>query len=185
MKNFYIETQQTRRDIDALKIEFPEIADDLDLLRDTIEGSTNGRELLAEIVQRMQEAKAMLGLLRRQLTKRAQHWQAVERAMKGYADKLMETMCASKVELPAATVFRRNTRGKVIVTNLAEIPGSLCTLVRKPNLEKIGELLRNGLCVAGAELSNARPTLAVVPKIRETENGDEGSTVPEQVSEGS
>ena len=73
-------------------------------------------------------------------------------------------MTEIRIELPEATLSIRVGMPKVVVTDEAVLPDTLCRIKREPDKTKIKESLLAGNAVEGAVLSNAEHTLTIRTK---------------------
>lgn len=153
--------------INCLLVQYPELAEDDQLRADMIEGETDLHEFLRETENRRQNATAMAGAIAAtiaQLEQRLGRFERREQAMRRLMHKLMEAADLRKAELPEATLSIRNGTPKVIITDETLIPEILCRIKREPDKQRIGQLLKEGSPVQGAELSNAEPNLTIRTK---------------------
>lgn len=156
-----------QHEITNLLVQFPELAEDLLLRADMIEGATEAHEFLRLVEKKRQEACTMVGAIASniaELDQRLGRFERREKAMRQLMFKILETADLKRVELPEATLSIRNGPQKVIITNDALIPEILCRIKREPDKTRIGKLLKDGNPVQGAELSNAEPTLSIRTK---------------------
>jgi len=152
-------------EIELLRRSHPEIWDDDEALRaDMLEGSTDLHEFLAVIVDHMRDAEARaVGTEKRMsdlLARRNRYDQRVD-AMRSLAFKLMARADVRKVELTEATLSIRAGQPRVIITDETALPPDCVRIKREPDKVAIREHLARGEPVAGAELSNSEPVLAV------------------------
>ena len=150
--------------IDALRVAYPDIADDEDQWLLTLESETDLHQFLAVAVRRICEAGAFIeGIddLIHDLKVRQDRFERRSDAMRGLAFRVMNIAEVRKVELAQATLSLRNGAPKVIVTDEARLPEDCIRIKREPNKIAIKERLERGEHVDGAELSNAEPGLLV------------------------
>jgi len=153
-----------RAQIDALRVAYPEVANDEDQWLLTLESETDLHEFLTVAVKRMCEAEAFaegIDDLIRDIKTRQQRFEQRGEAMRGLAFRLMNQAAVRKVELPLATLSIRNGVPRVIVTDEARLPPDCIRTRTEPNKIAIKERLERGEHVPGAELSNAEPGLSV------------------------
>ena len=155
-----------RAQIEALRVSYPGIWDDDDqqLLADMLEGETDLHEFLTGVVRRMCEAEALasgIGNLLVDMRDRQRRFYERHDAMRALAFKLMQQAAVKKVELPQATLSIRAGQPKVIITDETVLPPNCVRIKREPDKVAIREHLARGEPVAGAELSNSEPVLAV------------------------
>jgi hypothetical protein len=143
---------------------FPELADDEEALGDTLSGESDLPETVAQIIRSaladerlaegINEYIAKLQLRRHRLNGRA----ARKRALALYA---MTEGNVPRITQPDFDAYTGRSRGKVIVTDEDALALEYVRLKREPDKKAIGEELRNGGVVSGAELSNPEPILVV------------------------
>jgi hypothetical protein len=154
-----------RAQIEALRYSHPEIWDgDEMLLADMLEGETNLKEFLDAAVFHMLEEEAFaqsIGDLITKIKARQQRFERRGEAMRAIAYKLMSHAEVRKVELLQATLSIRAGQPKVIITDETALPPDCVRIRTEPDRIAIKEHLARGEPVAGAELSNSEPVLAV------------------------
>lgn len=162
-----IDEHIVKQQITALKLAYPDIADDEDDWSLSLETETEFDALLERVVCVMRESASMAGGIAGRIAEleiRQGRYERRELAMRTLAFKLMQHAEVQKRELPEATLSIRKGVPKVIITDDASIPDNLCRIRREPDKSKIREHLTNGEPVMGAELSNAEPSLSVRTK---------------------
>ena len=152
--------------IEALRVTYPAIAEDEDQWRLTLESETNLPEVASAVVRRMLEARASISGIGQyicELKVRQDRLDQRVEAMRTLAFKLMEAAHLKKLELAEATLSIRSGQPKVILSPDAAdvLPDHLVRIKREPDRVAIKEQLMRGERMAGAELSNSEPTLAV------------------------
>jgi len=153
-----------RAQIEALRAAYPQVADDEDQWLLSLESETDLREFLTVAVKRMYEAEAFVeGIddLITDIKTRRQRFEQRGEAMRSLAFRVMTTAAVRKVELPQATLSIRAGQPKVIITDETRLPEHCIRIKREPDKLLIREHLARGEHVAGAELSNSEPQLAV------------------------
>lgn len=164
MKNPKLAAEDVLREITYLLEGFPQLADDEELLRDTLEGSTDFNEVMDKLLGMMRESEtlaeavsARVGKLRERqtrLTHRAQFY-------RGLMHRLLEKTGLKSVALPEAKISVVNAPDKVIITDEAAIPDAFMRITKEPNKAAIKTALKNGEYVSGATLSNPGTTIQV------------------------
>lgn len=155
------------RDIDALIVACPELADDESLRHDMIEGETEAFNLLSLIVRRIGTIKALTESIAAYLKDLGERKSRLERRLDAYramARKLMGHANLRKAELAEATLSISAGRQKVIVTDESLLTDAYCSIKREPNKTAIKDALEAGDEVAGAVLSNAEENLTIRTK---------------------
>lgn len=143
--------------------EHPELAEDDVLRADMIEGETDANEILRKIEAERQNSLCMAGATATRIAElelRQQRFEKREKAMRDLAFKIMQAADLRKIELPEATYSVRNVAPKVMITNEDALPDAACTLIRKPVMKAIKELLERGP-IPGATMSNGAETLSI------------------------
>jgi hypothetical protein len=147
-----------------LMAEVPELAEDEALRLDTLEGNTEGVEVLRKIVVAMAEADAMASGLQatiEQLTERQDRFARKVNGYRSLIQRIMQAADVSKVPLPEATLSMRPGVAKVIITDEDAIPAEFKVTKTEVSRSLLKEALRDGVTVDGAFLSNGEPSLSV------------------------
>jgi hypothetical protein len=148
-----------------LLLQNPELADDDVLRADMIEGATDMREFLTEIVRRIEDAKDFRDGSKRQLERLRERVARYDRryeALRGLVRKTLEIAGLKKYEMPEATVSLKAGQPKVLgEVDPDTLPDEFCRIIREPDKEKIRQALLDGREVPGFVLSNAEPILMV------------------------
>ena len=152
------------KEITLLLAEFPQLADDEDLLRDTLEGNTRFNEIMERFLSAMRENETMaeavsqrIGKMRERqtrLTHRAQFYRSL-------MHRLVERSGVKSIPLPEAKISVVNSPEKVIITDEAAIPDAFCRITKEPNKTAIKSALKSGTSIPGATLSNGSTTIQV------------------------
>jgi hypothetical protein len=153
-----------RAHLEALRLAYPQISDDEEQWLLTLESETEFVEFLTAVVRRMLEAKASIGGIGNYITELKERQDRLDQrveAMRALAFKLMQAAEVRKLELVPATLSIRAGQQKVIITDETALPPNCVRIRREPDRVAIKEHLARGEPVAGAELSNSEPVLAV------------------------
>jgi hypothetical protein len=156
-----------RQQIAALRIGYPELAEDEDAWLISLESQTDLDELLRAIERKRQEANAMAGAIainRGVLAERQERFERREQAMRDIAFKLMQAADVKKRELPEATLGIANGKPKVLILDVDRIPPAFFRVRYEPDKEKIKDAISKDFPVPGATLSNAEPHLVIRTK---------------------
>ena len=156
-----------RQQIDALMLEYPQLADDEQLRVDTIEGETELFDLLGTILQDILAAKAMqtaIGERIKDLNARKERFGWREDACRKLAHRLMDLAHLRKVQLTEATFSVRASPARCIITDESSLPDKFMRIKKEPNLAVIKDALKTGVDVKGATLSNQPDTIAILTK---------------------
>lgn len=164
MKNPVFYAEELALEINQLFAAYPQLLEDEELLKDTLEGSTQFNEVMDKLLSAMRENESLaeaiasrIGKLRERqtrLTHRAQF-------MRALIHRLMERSGMKSVALPEGKISVVNTPEKVIVTDEAAIPDAYCKITREPNRTAIKNALKSGTYIPGASLSNGGTTISV------------------------
>jgi hypothetical protein len=158
---------QIKAMIDALIMEYPEMAEDKELFAVTIEGETNIHEMLERLLDKIRAAQTMqeaIGSRIDALKNRKGAFELREEYMRKLTLKIMDAAQVRKVQLVEATLsVRPSPQGvRIIMDDL--IPEEFWRVKREIDLTKIKSAIKAGENVPGAALSNAHDTLAILPR---------------------
>lgn len=159
-----INPQQVQQDIANLLLQYPELAEDDALRADMIEGATEAKELLSQIVRRIGERQSLANAAAeyaKEISERKARMERAVEALRALAFKVMTAADLPKMELPEATLSIRKGTPKVIVTDETALPSDCVKTTVTPDKTAIKEKLSAGQTVPGAELSNGEPTLSI------------------------
>jgi hypothetical protein len=130
-----------------------------------LEAETNLTEFLSRLVGQIKSAEeSVLGAKSgiSDYQKRKAKFERRIEALRELALRLMQQAEVKKLELVRATLSVRSGVQKVVVTDENALPDNCVRIKREPNKILIKELIDQGVPVAGATLSNAEPTLAIL-----------------------
>lgn len=159
-----INPQQVQQDIANLLLQYPELAEDDVLRADMIEGATEAKELLSQIVRRIGERQSLANAAAeyaKEISERKARMERAVEALRSLAFKVMSAGDLQKMELPEATLSIRKGTPKVIVTDETVLPPDCVKTAVSPDKAAIKEKLSAGQTVPGAQLSNGEPTLSI------------------------
>jgi hypothetical protein len=164
MSNPVIAAEDVIKEINALLAEYPQLSDDEDLLKDTLEGNTRFNEVMERFLNAVRENETLaeavsqrIGKLRERqtrLTHRAQFYRYL-------MHRLMDWAGIRSVTLPEAKISVINSPEKVIVTDESAIPDAFMRISKEPNKTAIKNALKSGSIVPGATLSNGGTTISM------------------------
>ncbi len=164
MSNPTLAAEDVIKQINILLADYPQLADDQELLKDTLEGNTRFNELMERFLGEMRENETLaeavserIGRLRERqtrLTHRAQFFRAL-------MHRLMDFAGIKALNLPEAKISVVNSPDKVIITDESAIPDAFMRVTKEPNKTAIKNALKNGSNVTGATLSNGGTTIQV------------------------
>lgn len=157
------------RQIEDLIASYPELAEDETLRADMISGSTDAAKILSRVVNRMQEAEAMVSAITKRkndLDARAARFDRQADAMRALAFRIMNAAQVRKMPLPEATLSISTRGPALMISDATQIPPEFTVTKTevKPDREKIKEALKAGQEVPGAYLTNGSEVLAVRSK---------------------
>lgn len=156
-----------RQQIANLLTTCPELAEDDVLRADMVEAETDAYTFLSIITRKIGESEALCEGVDAYVKDLYLRQNRVERridALRLLAFKIMEAAALKSAELPEATLSIRAGQQKVIITDETQIPDALFKIKREPDKTAIKEKLKSGEVVAGAQLSNAEPSLTIRTK---------------------
>jgi hypothetical protein len=148
----------------ALRQEFPQLAEDEELLADTLEGETDLHKLIDKLVAQVRENTAMgeamaerIGMLRDRQTR------VMTRSnfYRGLIHRLLEHTGVKAVPTVEGKVSVVSAPEKVIITDEAAIPKEFMRIKMEPDKSAIKTALKDGKHISGATLSNGGTTIAI------------------------
>lgn len=164
MSNPVIAAEDVIKEIKTLLAEYPQLNEDEELLKDTLEGSTRFNEVMERFLNALRENETLaeaisqrIGKLRERqtrLTHRAQFYRSL-------MHRLMDWAGIRSVALPEAKISVINSPEKVIVTDESAIPDAFMRIVKEPNKTALKSALKSGSIIPGATLSNGGTTISV------------------------
>lgn len=164
MSNPTIAAEDVIRQINSLLADYPQLAEDEELLKDTLEGNTRFNELMEHFLNQMRENETLaeaisqrIGKLRERqtrLTHRAQFYRSLMQRMMDFAG-------IKSIALPEGKISVVNSPEKVIITDESAIPDAFMRVTKEPNKTAIKNALKSGSIISGATLSNGGTTIQV------------------------
>lgn len=164
MSNPTIAAEDVIRQINSLLADYPQLAEDEELLKDTLEGNTRFNELMEHFLNHMRENETLaeaisqrIGKLRERqtrLTHRAQFYRSLMQRMMDFAG-------IKSIALPEGKISVVNSPEKVIITDESAIPDAFMRVTKEPNKTAIKNALKSGSIISGATLSNGGTTIQV------------------------
>lgn len=152
------------REINALIIEYPQLKDDEDLLRDTAEGNTRLNEIMETFLSAMRENESLSEAISQRIGKLKERQIRLNYRAQFYRSlmfRLLNLTGIKSVTLPEAKVLVVNSPEKVIVTDESAIPDVFMRITKEPNKTAIRNALKSGTNIPGAALSNGGTTIQV------------------------
>lgn len=151
-------------DIDALLAAYPELAEDEDLRRDMLEGSTAAYDVLTRLVNIERDADSM----GKAVAARVSDLQARKARAEKRKDmartlmlRVMQTAGIKKAPLVEATVSVSKGRDSVEIVDETAVPPRFLKVVKTPDRTLIKAALDAGKTVRGAEIKTGQPTISV------------------------
>jgi hypothetical protein len=141
-----------------------DMASDEQLFTDTIDGETSALELLRTVIRQAIDAEVFAEALkarRDELDQRAGRFKERASRCRAFAGEAMQTLGITSIAAEDFGVTLRPGRAAVRIVDEALLPKAFVRTRSEPMKQEIGDALRAGQRVAGAELSNAAPVLTV------------------------
>lgn len=164
MANPVLAAEDVIREINGLLQEYPQLMEDEELLRDTLDGNTRFNEIMDRLLSEMRDnetlaeaAAARVAKIRERQT-RLTHRVSFYRAL---MHRLLNFTGLKAVALGEAKISVVNSPEKVIITDESAIPDAFCKIVREPNKTAIKNALKSGTYIPGATMSNGGTTIQV------------------------
>lgn len=164
MSNPTIAAEDVIKQINNLLAEYPQLAEDEELLKDTLEGNTRFNEIMERFLGEMRENETIaeavsqrIGKLRERqtrLTHRAQFYRALMLRLMDFAGIRSASLTEAKISVV-------NSPEKVIITDESAIPDAFMRITKEPNKAAIKAALKSGNTISGASLSNGGTTIQV------------------------
>lgn len=131
---------------------------DAQLVLDMIEGSTNLHEAVCVVAEEILEDEIVLEGTKAMLAALGERKARIEKSIEDRRNIILMAMDRAgipTIKSPSCTLSTRDVPAKVVVIDEAAIPASYFT-TPEPKLDKraLGEALKGGAAVPGAELSN-------------------------------
>lgn len=150
---------------DKLRTMYPDLAEDDPALVDTIDGETNLTQKLAILIRSAEDDRVLAAALSIRIAEMDERRKRIEARMerkRELAASAMEQCHIKRIDAPEFTVSLSNGRPSVIITSEGELPSHVL-IPQPPKADKkaIIGLLKAGVAVPGAMLSNAPPHISV------------------------
>jgi len=160
-----LDPRDVRQQVENLKIVHPELLEDDESWLASLESETDFTDLLTNIVERIDDTKAMVvGTKDRfeELKARKDRFEHRIEMLRGLLFNLMQAADVAKVELPIATLSLRAGQQQLIgEPDPFFLPEHFRKTVVTADRTKIKEALKAGESVEGCELSNSPPSLSI------------------------
>lgn len=167
MHNLAYDAAYVKAQINSLKVAFPELVDDYELLESAIDGETNFDRVVETITDHFLEALSMRGAIADRvdaLQERGKRYGRKAESLRSLALDLMQSANRPKVEFPVATLSIRKGMTSVIVDDADDLPQGYFRTERVALKQEIKKALEKGEYVPGARLVTGEPGLAVRTK---------------------
>lgn len=164
MKNLTALTEEYRRMRADLLAAYPELIEDGEVLRDTLEGESDLPSIIAEFVRNARRDEALadgLGSLIKDEQERKSRLQARAEKRRHIALALMNAVEMGKLEQPDFTASVRRVAPAVVVIDETALPDAFIRITRAPDKSALREALARGETVPGASLGNGSDTLTI------------------------
>lgn len=162
-KRLALDAQTIAQVIEALRVAYPDMADDEETWLLVLASETDLTELMRKLEQSRQEAAANAEALTtnlKDLKARKYRFERREEAMRALAMKLLYVADVEKLQLPEATYSMRTVPPSVVITDEDALPDAACKFKREPDKTAIKQMLEVG-SVSGATMSNGGRTLSI------------------------
>lgn len=160
--NLRLDIAQLERTIENLLVTYPELKDDDVLRADMFEAESNLHDVLAALVDKEREAKAMAGAIKErmgELAARKKRYARQEDAMRDLIQKIMEHADLRKCTLPEATLSISFKKATPVVVDPDQLPDECVT--REPNKTVINEWCAAGNIPDGVTVGNGADSLTI------------------------
>lgn len=162
--NLALHVTFTSQQIERLRKQYPDLAEDAELLADTLAGETEFEPILQRVIHEAMVADAMadgvkkleddLKLRRERLTRKTV-------AFRSMAMKLMNSAGVTAQIVPGYSLNVRQGTDTVSILDIEELPQGTFTTERKADKTAIKALIDAGEDVPGAAIVRGDPSLAV------------------------
>jgi hypothetical protein len=162
--NMRFDIAQLTQTIDAILIQYPELAQDELLRADMLEAETDLHGVLAKLVDLSNDAAAMALAIKMRsgdLSERKARYERQEEGLRSLIQTIMERADLPKVTLPEATLSVSYRKPLPLVVDEAALPDEFCKIKRLPDMAKIKEA---GTLPPGCTMSNGKNILTVRTK---------------------
>jgi len=163
----YVDAQAVKAHIADLLAVYPELLEDESLRLDTLEGETDMFAIIAKALNERFEAEGMATAIKERasdLYARQKRFERKADAMKKLIKALMDAADQDKITLPEATLSVTAPRTTVNVIDADQLPQGYFRIERIADKKAIGEALKAGNAIPGAELALGEEGLTIRPK---------------------
>jgi hypothetical protein len=156
-----------KQQINALKVAFPELESDYELLESAIDGETDFERVVEYLTEEFLEALSMKGAIADRMTSLEARSDRYDKKAEGLRSLVFDLMQAAKrrtVELPVATLGIRAGVDSVVIEDEQQLPQGYFRTERLPLKSEIKKALRAGEAIPGARLETGPDGLSVRTK---------------------
>lgn len=143
----------------------PDLASDERLMADMLEGETDGAlEVIHRYVRAALHAASLAEAAKKRaadIASRAARYAKREGDLRGGVFAAMEALGLRKIEQPDFTASVSVGASSVVITDEDALPDAFVRITRTPDKTAIGQAIKTGQTVHGAEISNGLPRLTV------------------------
>lgn len=164
MVDVKLSVEDVAREIGSLLLEYPQLADDEELLRDTLEGETRFNEVMDRLLQEMRDNETLAEAISQRIGKLRERQTRMTHRMnfyRGLMHRLLTLTGIKSVALPEAKIFVVKSPDKLIVVDESAIPDEYMKITKEPNKAAIRNAIKSGKYINGVTLSNGGQTIAV------------------------
>jgi hypothetical protein len=167
MTNILYDAAYVKSQINALKVAFPELEDDYELLESAIDGETDFERVVEVIAEEYLDALSMKGAIAdrmESLKERSARFGKKAETIRSLAFDLMQAADRPKVELPIATLSIRKGVSSVVVDDVDALPQGFTRTEVVPLKTELKKALEAGEAIPGARLEIGPQGLSVRTK---------------------
>lgn len=164
MSNPVLAAEDVIREIKILLEDYPQLAEDEELFRDTLEGNTRFNEIMDRFLVEMRDNETLAEAISQRIGKlRERQTRMTHRAQfyRGLMHRLLSLVGIKSVALPDGKVSIVNSPDKVIVVDESAVPDAFCKITREPNKIAIKNAIKSGQYIPGVVLSNGGTSIAI------------------------
>lgn len=162
-----IDAANVRAQIERLKVSYPELTEDAELLASAVEGETDFERVMGRVTECFLDAiefkEAIAGRLT-DLKARSDRYDRKAEAIKALAFGLMSAAGQRTIRLPEATLSIAMGRKRLVIDDDGQLPQGFIRLERVPLKTEIAAALNVGEHVPGAHLEAPEQHLSIRTK---------------------
>jgi hypothetical protein len=156
--------EQLKIQISLLLDQNPELADDVDLRADMLEGSTDLHKIMERLLDQEREANELVSVVGgriENLSIRRAAFKNRQASLRALMMEIMNRADLRKIALPEATVSITRRGPAVQIIDETAVPDAYCRFKREVSKTSIKEAINAGQEVPGAVLDNGGETLRI------------------------